>query len=103
MINNCFKVYLSILQGESQWFWGVNEIQEADQRSAIRFEPDPKSAFHTVVVSHNQQSQRKYLMIGLSWKGSLVLKDCDELFKIEPEKYKMYILFWGGIYDFRNG
>ena len=44
--------------GEGLGFRGVDEVQEADQRSAIRFEPDSQPSFHPVVVTDNQPCQR---------------------------------------------
>ena len=37
---------------------GVNEIQEADQRPALRSQPDPEPSLHVVVVANNQPRQR---------------------------------------------
>ena len=45
-----------ILQGESQWFWGVYEVQETDQCPEIWSESDPQQTIHTLVVTNNQQS-----------------------------------------------
>ena len=53
-----FVVVLSnTLQGESQWIWGVNEVQEVDQCSTFWSQSDTKSSVYPLVVSYYQQSQ----------------------------------------------
>ena len=48
MLSLCWNQMITFLftsfypsQGEGQWLWGVNEVQEADQRPEVRSEPDP--------------------------------------------------------------
>ena len=41
-------------QGEGEWFWGVDEVQEADERAEIWFKPDSEPTLHTVVVTDDQ-------------------------------------------------
>lgn len=46
------------MQGESIRIRRVDEVQEADQCSAIWFEPDSQPSFHLMVVAYHQQSER---------------------------------------------
>ena len=44
--------------GEGERLRGVDEVQEADERSALGSQPDPQPPLHALVVAHHQQSQR---------------------------------------------
>lgn len=45
-------------QGESIRVRRINEIQEADKRTTVGFEPDPEPTLHALVVADDQSSQR---------------------------------------------
>ena len=55
-----------MIQGEGEWVWGVDEVQEADQRPAFRSQPDPQPTIHSLVVTHHQQGQCKAFYLILS-------------------------------------
>mmetsp|Transcript_51036 Transcript_51036/g.169039 ORF Transcript_51036/g.169039 Transcript_51036/m.169039 type:complete len:231 (+) Transcript_51036:4205-4897(+) len=46
------------LLGEGLRLRGVDEVQEADQRAAVRPQPDPEPPLHAVVVADDQPRQR---------------------------------------------
>lgn len=60
-------------QGESIRFRRVDEVQEADERAAIRFEPDPQPSLYPVVVTHYQQGQRIRRFPGTTSRFSCII------------------------------
>ena len=73
------------LLGEGERLRGVNEIQEVDERTAIRSQPDSQQTIHPLVVTHHQQSKREptfnnIIAFKCDWKRSF--RDVTCLFHV---------------------